>query len=69
LSSSSSQFPELYKCYEEGEPSIPLPDLVMMFLPFGWREKQLAKKRVKNLKEKAPKCTKADVAFGDKVSS
>ncbi len=58
-----TQFPELYRCYKEGEPSIPVPDLVTMLAPFGWKEKELVRERVRNARAKAPRCTQVIIGI------
>ena len=57
------QFPDLYKCYEKGGPSIPVPDLASMYTPFGWKEKILSKRRQSYAQKKAPRCTQENLKF------
>lgn len=62
------QFPDLYKCYEKGEPSIPVPDLASMYSPFGWKEQMLSKRRQSYAQKKAPKCTQENLKFSDDLT-
>ena len=62
------QFPDLYKCYEDGEPSIPVPDLASMYSPFGWKEETLSKRRQSYAQKKAPRCTDENLKFSDDLT-
>ena len=59
------QFPDLYKCYEKDEPSIPVPDLASMYSPFGWKEKVLSKRRQSYAQKMAPKCNQDNLKFSN----
>ena len=62
--------PELYKCYEDGEPSIPVPDLVSMYSLFGWKEKLLSKRRQDYAQKNAPRprCAEGNLNFSDDLT-